>query len=374
MVDNILTFAPSVDVLEKTQKVEIPVATSNPYDLQTSPPDILQYLPPDGSTFSLFSDPYAKMTYHLPRTGNVNARYWMENRMETHSFPETELKLIHFLSQHRCATRSQLTRAIFTESDNKDRVKQFFKKCHERGIISAFSWITPCRDGRKKPLVYGLTRVGAEAAEKLFHTRVPDKFKFHAVNFPNGAGPSMNTFYPFLAANEFYSQLKSIDRVVNWEREPNLLLNDKTTFRPYFVADVIKDAGDLKKIWVEPIRITNGWYNRLINRFTEIQSAMEKLPEHIEPNRLILIVDSDSRIPIISELAEVYMPDANFRFTTDERLLAGLTEDTFVVINPVTSELVNNVIPWMIKDTPGMKASEYLAHQTMDVEDEFEDI
>ena len=163
MVDNILTFTESTPT-NKPGKTEIPLAVSNPYDPATSPPDILQYLPPDGSFFSLFSDPYARMSYYMPKTGNNTARFWQDSRMENHSFTDSELKLLNFLSQHRCATRSQIARAVFHERFNADTIKQFIQKSHQRGIISAFSWKTPCNDGRKKPLIYGLTRVGAEVA------------------------------------------------------------------------------------------------------------------------------------------------------------------------------------------------------------------
>ncbi|WP_338657396.1 replication-relaxation family protein (plasmid) [Sporosarcina psychrophila] len=374
MVGDILTF--DEKTITKSQgKSEIPLATSNPYDPNTSPPDILQYLPPDGSYFSLFSDPYAKMTYYMPKTGNNTARFWQGTRMENHSFTDSELKLLDFLSQHRCATRSQIARAVFTDRDNVYKIKDFITKCHQRGIISAFSWKTPCTDGKKKPLIYGLTRVGAEVAEQLFHIRVPDRFKFHAVTFPNGAGPLMSHFYSHLTANELFCQLKSIDRIVKWEREPHILLEDQTTFRPAFVAEVIKDAGDLKTLWIEPVRITNGWYQRLISRFREIQIGFDKVSSSLKPDRLILIVDSDSRIPMIGALAEEHMPDVVLRFTTDERLLAGIDKQTFLSLNPVDGTLILSPIPFLLKDANGMKASEYLAHQVVEItEDDFEDI
>lgn len=374
MADNILSFTESAEQ-KKQGKSDIPLAVSNPYDPNTSPPDILQYLPPDGSYFSLFSDPYAKMVYYMPKTGNNTARFWQNSRMEHHSFTDSELKLLSFLSQHRCATSSQITRAIFSERDNVITIKKFISKCHQRGIISAFSWKTPCSDGKKKPLIYGLTRVGAEVAEQLFHVRVPDRFKFHAVTFPNDAGPYMNHFYSNLTGNELFCQLKSIDRIVNWEREPYILLDDQSTFRPSFVAEVIKDAGDLKTLWIEPVRITNGWYQRLINRFRDIQIGIEKISSALKPNRLIIIADSDSRIPLIADLAEEYMPSVILRFTTDERLLKGIDEHTFLQYDPMGGTLIDSPIPFLLKGAAGMKASEYLAHQVVEIdEDYFEDI
>lgn len=374
MVDNILSFKEPTEQ-KKQGKSEIPLAVSNPYDPKTSPPDILQYLPPDGSCFSLFSDPYAKMSYYMPKTGNNTARIWQGTRMENHSFTDSELKLLNFLSEHRCATRSQIARAVFSNRDNIYKIKDFIQKCHQRGIISAFSWKSPCNDGRKKPLIYGLTRVGAEVAEQLFHIRLPDRFKFHAVNFPNGAGPLMSHFYSNLTANELYCQLKSIDRIIKWEREPYILLDDQTSFRPSFVAEVIKDAGELKTLWIEPVRITNGWYQHLTNRFRAIQNGFDKAPSGVKPDRLIVIADSDSRIPLIVELAEEHMPSVILRFTTDERLLAGMDEQTFLQYDPLRETLIESPIPFLLKDAPGMKASEYLAHQVIEIdEDDFEDI
>lgn len=376
MVDNILKFAEAPPAPKKQQgSTEIPLAVSNPYDPNTSPPDILQYLPPDGSYFSLFSDPYAKMSYYMPKTGNNTARFWQGTRMENHSFTDSELKLLDFLSNHRCATRSQIARAVFSERDNIYKIKDFIQKSHQRGIISAFSWKTPCSDGKKKPLIYGLTRVGAEVAEQLFHISVPDRFKFHAVTFPNGSGPQMSHFYSNLTANELFCQLKAVDRIVKWEREPVILLEDQTFFKPSFVAEVIKDAGELKTLWIETVRISNGWYQHLINRFAKIQNAFEKTSSALKPNRLIVIADSDSRIPLIAKLAEEHMPSVVLRFTTDERLLRGMNEQTFLQYDPMGEALMESPIPFLLKDATGMKASEYLAHQVVEIdEDDFEDI
>lgn len=376
MADNVLDFSAIPDqTVERREspRMEIPLAKSNPYNPTTSPPDILQYLPPNGEPFSLFSDPYAKMVYYLPKTGGNSARYWMEQRMENHSFTDNELNLINFLSQHRCATRSQIAAAIFNKRDTADKIKQFIQKCHNRGIISAFSWVSPCMGDRKKPLIYGLTRIGAEAAEKLFHIRVHERYKFHAVNFPNGAGPKMNSFYPYLTSNELYCKLKSVDRLISWEREPSILLDDQSTFKPAFVAEVIKDAGQLLQFWIEPVRITNGWYSRVVQRFRDIQTAYDKSMGIQKPNRIIVIADSDSRVPIISAMAEEYMPDVVLRFTTDERLLQGMNEQTFLQCDP-EGRLIASAMPFLLENAPGMKASEYLSHQVIDISDDFEDL
>ncbi|MEX3625046.1 replication-relaxation family protein [Viridibacillus arvi] len=374
MADNILEFNDAKQE-RRSKRLNVPIATTNPYDPKTSPTDILQFLPPDGSMFGLYSDPYARMAYYMPKNGNNSARYWLESRLQEHSFTENELKLIHFLTEHRCASRSQITRAIFSEKDNVYKIRDFLQKCHNRGIISAFTWITPCDNGKKKPLIYGLTRVGSEAAEYLYHVKVPRDFKFQAVQFPAGLGPSMKTFYPYLAANELYCHLKVADRIIKWEREPRILLEDQTYFKPHFVADVIKDAGDLKSLWIEVVRITDGWYENTIKRFTYMQNALEKLQTQFKPSRIFIIADSDSRIPILSALAEEYVPDGVIRFTTDERLAGEWSEQTLVTYDPNSQDLIGSPIPFLFKDAPGMSASTYLMQQTMQIEDDlFEDM
>jgi len=372
MEDKILSFDDSPKTKERIKRVSVPLATSNPYDPATSPPDILQYLPPDGSTFGLFSDPYAHMAYHMPKTGNHSAKFWLKSRLEEHSFTDHEVGLIHFLSTHRCATRSQIQKAIFKDTDNPYKVRDFIQKSHQRGIISAFSWITPCQDGRKKPLVYGLTPTGAEAADRLFHSRVPREFKFQPIQFPMGAAPKMMTFFPYLVANELYCQLKGVDRLIRWERNQHIQLSDQTHFRPNYVAEVIKDAGDFKTLWIEVIRITDDWYERTVARFREIQNALEKISPHLKPDRIIIIADSDSRIPIIAAIAEEHMPDAVLRFSTDERLLSGMNEHTFLLYDPFGTELKASPIPFLLPGASGMTASDFLATQVIDVEEEFE--
>lgn len=171
MADNLLDFTHAPDHHRGSPRMEIPVATTNPYNPATSPPDILQYLPPSGEQFSLFSDPYAKMVYYMPKAGGHSARYWMEQRMENHSFTDHELNLINFLSQHRCATRSQIARAIFTERDSGDKIKQFIQKCHHRGIISAFSWVSPCLGERKTTYIRINSRRSRSCREVISYTR-----------------------------------------------------------------------------------------------------------------------------------------------------------------------------------------------------------
>lgn len=355
-------------------KPEVPLATQNPYNPLTSPPNILQYLPPNGSKFGLFADPFARMVYYQPKTGNHSAKYWLQNRIEEHSFTEKEIKLIDFLTRHRCATSSQIKRGVFSDIDNSDTVKKFIKTAHQRGIIAAFSWTTPCQDGLKKPLIYGLTRTGALAAEHLFHVKVPKDYQFQAVTFPNGTGPIMEPFFFQLVANELFAQLRQVDRVLKWERSPFLPFEGQGHHRPQFSAELIKDFGDYKTLWVEIVRTTDKWVEHLIKRFQWTQTAHEKLPTHLKPSRLILIADSDSRIPFIAALAEEYMPDVVIRFTTDERLLAGMKETTFLSFDPVKEEIIGSPIPFLLEGASGMKASEYLAQQTVEFDEDFEDM
>ncbi|MFG3613451.1 replication-relaxation family protein [Rummeliibacillus stabekisii] len=373
MEDNVLSFDnASTKEVKRSKRQNIPIATSNPYDARTSPADILQFLPPDGTMFGLYSDPYARMAYYMPKNGNGSARYWLESRLQEHSFTENELKLISFLSEHRCASKAQITKAIFTEKDNAYKIRDFLQKCHNRGIISAFSWLSPCDNGRKKPLIYGLTHIGAEAAEYLFQKKLPKDFKFQAVQFPPGLGPSMKTFYHYLVANELYCHLVAADRIVKWEKEPRIHLSDQSYFKPHFVAEVIKDAGELKTLWIEVVRIEEGWYENTIKRFIYMQNALLKLPKELLPSRIFMIADCDSRIPILNALAEEYVPDGVIRFTTDERLAGDWNEQTFVLCGP-DGELLGSPIPFLFKDSPGMTASEYLAQQTIQFDDEFED-
>lgn len=370
MADNILQFEEAKDTLFK--KESITTATHNPYDAKTSPADILQFLPPDGSMFSLFNDPYARMSYYSPKTGNHKGKYWLESRLQEHSFTENELKLIYFLTEHRCATRSQIKRAIFKVDDNNDKIKDFLSKCHDRGIISAFSWGTPCKNDRMKPLIYGLTRIGCHAAESLYHVKVPKNFTFQAVDFPPGTAPKMNTFFPYLAANELYCQLKVVDRVVKWEREPTILLSNQTNFRPQFVAEVIRDAGELKTLWIEVVRVFNGWHEHTSNQFKRIQNALEHIPPHLKPDRILILADSDSRIPILANLAEEHLPDGVIRFTTDERLLSTWGDTTLVQCQP-NGTLIGSPIPFLLPNWDGMTASTYLEEQAVNF-DEFEDM
>jgi hypothetical protein len=377
MSDNLLKidYAETETGVSRKSRLDIPVATQNPYDPKTSPPDILRFLPPDGTMFGLFSDPYAKMVYFQPKKGNHQGKYWLNMRLEEHSFTSQEIALMNFLAVHRCATRSQIKRAVFEPDTKDEKIKDFLQKSRHRGIISGFSWATPCKDGKKKPLIYGLTRVGVQATELILQKSLPKGYLFQPIEFPPMAGPTMNTFFHDLVANEFYSELKRIDRVISWEKEPLYRLDNGTIHKPNFSVEVIKDIGQINSFWVESIRLTNEWYDYAIKRFKLTQLALENMSDDIKPKRIIILADSDARIPILSKLAEEYMPDAVVRFTTDERLLAGLNSNTFIILDPVTEKLARSPISWLQDGAAGLKASEYFALHSPEVEDldEFEE-
>lgn len=376
MSDNLLKFEDhSISVLPSSAKrmAEIPMATTNPYDATTSPPDILKFLPPDGSMFGLFSDPYAKMVYYQPKQGNHSGKYWLNSRVENHAFTENEIALIDFLSTHRIATRNQIHRVIFKDEDRPDKVRDFIKKCRTRGIIAAFSWVSPCVDGKKKPLIYGLTRIGCEAASLLFRRELPKEFMFQPIEFTKTRGPSMTGFFHDLASNEFYAELKRLDRVISWERKLSIRLSDGTYHRPDVAVELIKDEGEFITFWVETIRLTNDWYDHIVKCFSRTQLAIEKLPLQVRPKRLIIIIDSDSRIPYVAKLADEYMPSVDVRYTTDERLLLGLGSETFLLYDSKSSSLIGASISFLTDTHTGMTASEYFETQTFDIEDEDED-
>lgn len=347
---------------------------NNPYAQLSCPSDIYDYLLPDGTPFGLFSDPYGTMVYYEPTVGGRNGMYWLDDRLADHSFTDREIKLLEFLSDHRVATRNQIQRVVFPDNHPTDKVfVNFLKKCRQRGIICAFSWTSPIQDDRKKPLVYGLTRAGADAVNILFHKKLREDFWFHPIVFPHGRGPNMNTFFLDLVANELYAELIRIDRLIAWQRRPQLRLSNSTFFYPAASFEVIKEAGSFKLFWLETIRPGQDWVNRTKKRFQQIQDAFELLQEYQRPVRLIAVVDGESRIPFIAKLAEVYMPQLEVRFTTDERLLQGLSKDTFIQwINEEEKYKVSS-IPFLQAEHTGMTASEYFSQQSLNVEDEFDE-
>jgi hypothetical protein len=343
----------------------------NSYQSSYLPPDIYYSLPPDGSKFGLFSDPYATLRYIDPyRSSTRNGRYWLNARLEDNSFSEREIKLLEFLSDHRMATRSQIQRVIFDQDTKKQVILKFLDVCIQRGIICHFSWVSQLDDGRKKPRVYALTKHGVAAAEKLFLKTVPEDFRFHPVDFSTTSAPSMHNFFIDLVANELFTELFRIDRMVSWNRLSGIRLGDGRSFYPAALFEVIKDLGEFRLFWLEVFRPGKDWVSRVKNRFTRINSAITSLPIHLRPVRLLIIADADSRIPVLGELAARYMPDAKCRYTSDERLLKGLDEESFISYDPSTKSMKIASIPFFQPNYEGMTASAYFASQKLMLEDD----
>lgn len=346
----------------------------NPYG-QDSPSDIGEMLLPDGSRFGLFSDPYAQQVFIKANEGVRNGQYWFNLKLTDGHFRENEIKILDLLSTIRIATRSQIHRAINQgETPEGDRsTVNFIKKCRKSGIICAFSWVSPLQDDRKKPYVYALTHAGAQAAELLFQKKLPDKFWLQPIVFPPGRSPSMDVFFIDLIANELYSELVRIDRLLDWTRRPPIKIpNSKSNHYPYASFKVIKDKNDFKMFWIEVFRPTKDWVNKVITRFQRTELAFNSLPEHQKPYRVVVIADGDSRVQFLSELARKYMPNVDVRFTTDERILSGIGPDTFISYSFEMNQLVRKKFPYLQPDWTGMTASQYYATLQPNFEDDEE--
>lgn len=345
---------------------------SNPYG-QDSPNDIGDLLLPDGSKFGLFSDPYAIQVYVKANEGIRNGQFWISEKLNDGNWRDKEIKMLELLSTIRIATRSQIHRVLRDDPNKEDdsSTVEFIKKCRKNGIICAFSWMSPLKDGRKKPTVYALTRAGAEAAETLFHRRLPDKYWLQPITFPPGRNPSMDIFFQDLIANEFYSELVRIDRLTEWKRRPPIKLpGTHSNHYPYASFKVIKDKNDFKEFWIEVFRASRDWVNKVIARFERTELAYKSLPEHLQPNRLIMIADGDSRVKTLAQLAKKYMPSVEVRFSTDERILAGIGDDTFISYNFGDEQLYRVVMPYMQPNYSGMTASQYYETIQLDIEDD----
>ncbi|MCM3130142.1 MULTISPECIES: replication-relaxation family protein [unclassified Paenibacillus] len=344
----------------------------NPYG-QDSPNDIGEMLLPDGSKFGLFSDPYASQVFVKANEGIRNGQYWLAEKLNDGHFRDREIKLLDLLSTIRVATRSQIHRVLRDDptKENDNSTFEFIKKCRKSGIICAFSWVSPLQDERKKPTVYALTRTGAQAAETLFQRRLPDKFWLQPIAFPPGRSPSMDVFFLDLIANELYSELVSIDRLTEWTRRPPIKIpGTNSNHYPYASFKVIKNRNDFKEFWIEVFRPTRDWVNKTIVRFERTELAYKSLPEHHRPNRLILIADGDSRIKTLAELAQIYMPSVEVRFSTDERILSGIGPDTFISYNFEKNVLVRKSIPYLQPNYSGMTASQYYESLQPNIEDD----
>ncbi|MGF7033457.1 hypothetical protein J2T17_004405 [Paenibacillus mucilaginosus] len=347
----------------------------NPYTDSVCPSDIHQLLLPDGKRFGLFSDPYATVEYHQPKFGMPNGKYWLETNVNGGEISERELKLIDVLSTNRTMTRRQLERIIFPGMNPQDRAGvEFIKKCRSRGIICAYRWNTPLKDERTKPMAYTLTRYGAEAAEILFRRKVSKDFWSSPVAYTSGQGAKMDLNFVDLASNELYAELVRVDRLVKWERQPAIRADQSTYHYPVAAFEVIRDRGDFLKFWVEVFRPQTDYIQKTAQRFARIRQVYTKLPEHNRPARVLLITDGEARIPLLARLAEQYMPEVPLRFTSDERLLAGIAADTFLEYNVASKKILASTMRFLAEDAPGMRASEFFAEtRGSDYDDEFED-
>jgi hypothetical protein len=347
----------------------------NPYG-EDCPSDIGEMLLPDGEKFGLFSDPYATQVYLKAKEGIRNGQFWFAEKMADGHFREKEIKLLDLLSTVRVATRSQIHRVIGDLTKDNDRnTVEFIKKCRKNGIICAFTWVSPLPEERKKPTVYALTKAGAQAAEILFQKKLPDKFWLQPIDFPPGRSPSMDVFFLDLVASELYCELVRIDRLIEWTRRPPIKLpGTQSNHYPYASFKVIKDKNDFKEFWIEIFRPSRDWVNKVVTRFERTELAYKSLPEHQRPDRVIVIADGDSRVKILAELARMYMPSVEVRFSTDERLLSGIGQDTFLNYNFEKGELVRVSIPYLQPNYHGMTASQYFETMQPDLADDEDDI
>lgn len=340
-------------------------AEQHPYINEPSiPRDILEYLPPSGAPFSLFGDPYAQLVFiKMDRNIIVRSHYWHEDRAKNNNFTDNEIALLGFLSKHRCATSRQLKAILFDGVDNMTpkKMKDFLNKSISKGIIVPFTWQSPCPLDREKPRIYGLSPVAAQLAEQLFNLpySIPRNYKFLPIRFEKTTNPGIHDIFNFVIANELYCHLKKLDRVLEWHVNKRIYLKNGTDFRPQFSAHIIKDQQDFKIFWVEVIRPTENWYHNTIKRFQAITKALENIEDHNRPERLIIIVDDDSRIPDIANLANEFMPDIVLRFTSDARLLNEWSDQSLVLYDDFAQKLVAAKINFLSSSYTGMTASEY---------------
>lgn len=346
----------------------------NPYTDSVCPSDIYELLLPDGKRFGMFSDPYATIEYHDPKFGLQNGRYWLDAQLNGADVSKNDLKLVDILSTNRTMTRKQLERVIFPDLQPDDRAGvEFIKRCRSRGIICAYRWVTRLKDDRKKPLSYMLTKVGADAAEILFHRKLNEEQWARPVEYGPGQGPEMAPYFVDLAANELYSELVRIDRLISWQRRPVIRVDQNVFHIPVAAFEVIRDRNDFLQFWVEVFLPSKDFIRKTAERFARLRQVYLKLPDHKRPARIMLIADGDSRIPLLSRIAENYMPEVPLRFTTDERLLAGISRDTFLEYNNSEKKMTASTIKFLLEDAPGMRASEYFLESRVSDNDDFED-
>jgi len=343
-------------------KIEPTYATNHPYDSVAIPRDILHYLPPSGAPFSLFGDPYAQQFYLMPEINVIrNCQYWLRGKMDDNNFTKHEIALFTFLLRHRVATRQQIHKVVFGSNTSEYKVKEFLRKCVKNGVLVSFKWVTPCKGERKVPHLYGLSPVAAKGAIDLLNRSVylPRSYQFIPTEFIPGQAPSMTNYFSTVIANEFYTKLHDLDRIIDWSNNESYTLANGYEFRPQYVIKTIKDANDFKYLWLEIIRPQPNWYNMTINRFRNIEAAITSLSKEVRPEIVVLLVDDVSRIPDISALAEHFMPSVPIRFTTDERLIQKESDVIFYMYSD--SGIVPARISHLTPNWKGMTATEYHA-------------
>lgn len=356
---------------QEGQKSSAPAPLINPYG-ENGPANIQEYLLPNQEKFGLYSDPFAKLKYIQPEQGVRNAAFWYDNRVNNNMFTEKEVKLIQFLSIVRVATRKQIENVLYpNQNDHNQKTLEFLRKSKTSGFICSFSWISPLPHDRKKPMVYALTKFGSEAAKVL----VPNSntFFMKPLNYPIGSEPSMSEYFADLIGGQLYSELKRIDRLISWDRKANITLTDTQAFSPFIRFSVIKEQREIVSFWVEIFRMHPDWKNKTIQRFQKIQHAHKNTKSYERPERLIIVVDGDSRIQSINELAQIYMPAIDVRFTTDERLLAGLDKHTFLTYDTNKNCLVKKWTSYFLADHAGMTATEYFSEMHGSLEEDYEE-
>lgn len=343
-------------------KLEPTLATKHPYESVAIPRDIFHYLPPSGAPFSLFGDPYAQQCYLMPEINVIrNCQYWLRGKMDDNNFTKHEIALFTFLLRHRVVTRQQIHKVVFGAEASEYKVKEFLRKQVKNGVLVSFKWVTPCAGERRVPHLYGLSPVAAKGALDLLNRSVylPRSYQFIPTVFVPGQAPSMTNYFSTVIANEFYTKLYDLDRIIEWSNNENYVLSNGYEFRPQYVIKTIKDANDFKYLWLEVIRPQPNWYNITIDRLRNIEAAITSLSTELRPEIVVLLVDDVSRIPDIAELAEHFMPSVQIRFTTDERLIQK--ESDAIFYKYTDGSIVQARISHLTPNWEGMTASEYHA-------------
>src|SRR5690606_38513481 len=164
-----------------------------------------------------------------------------------------------------------------------------------------------------------------------------------------------------------------IDRLMSWQRKPIIRADQSNYFRPAAAFDVIKDKGQIFHFWAEVFRPIPDFVRKTTERFMRMNTVYKALPEESRPIRVIIIADGDARIKDLDQLAKRYMPDIPVRYSTDERILNGLSKDTFLEYNHEKDSLILSTISFLQEGASGMTKSEFLKGAEAQTYDEFEE-